>query len=165
MLRTAQLCQAGAIAVLLFLPGTMLAGQKHAGYARTMDDLREARMLLQRTNAVQNVNEGQDEVTLSIGYIDAAMADIYKETGEQGERPNESPRVDARTPWAKRLAKSLKVLEKAELDCDSEKESGGDTGLRARVLDQLDHAHSRLNVALQTVNFDYTARNLPTRND
>lgn len=164
MLRTAQLCQAGAIAVVLFLPGTMLAGQKHAGYARTMDDLREARMLLQRTNAVQNVNEGQDEVTLSIGYIDAAMADIYKETGEQGEKPNGTPRVDARLPWAGRLAKSLKVLEKAELDCDSEKDSG-DTGLRARVLDQLDHAHSRLNVALQTVNFDYTARNLPTRND
>lgn len=165
MLRTSQLCQAGAITVLLFLPGTMLAGQKHPGYARTMDDLREARTLLQRTNAVQNVNDGQDEVTLSIGYIDAAMADIYKETGEQGEKPNQTPRVDARLPWAGRLAKSLKMLEKAEVDCDSEKDNGGESGLRARVLGQLDHAHSRLNVALQTVNFDYSARNLPTRND
>ena len=164
MLKTALLCQSGAIAVLLFLPGTMLAGQRHPGYARTMDDLREARVLLQRTNAVQNVNEGQDEVSLSIGYIDAAMADIYKETGEEGQKPNESSNL-SRMPWAKRLAKSLKVLEKAQADCDSEKDSGGDTGLRARVLDQLDHAHSRLNVALETVNFDYSARNLPTRND
>jgi hypothetical protein len=164
MLRIAQLCQSGALVAILFLPGTMLGGQKHLGYARAMDDLREARVLLQRTNVVQNVNDGQDEVTLSVGYIDAAMADIYKETGEQGERPNETPRVDARASWSKRLAKSLKMLEKAELDCDSEK-GGGETGLRARVLDQLDHAHSRLNVALQTVNFDYTARNLPTRND
>lgn len=164
MLRTARLCQSGAMAVLLFLPGTMLAGQRHAGYARTMDDLREARVLLQRTNAVQNVNEGQDEVSLSIGYIDAAMADIYKETGEEGQKPNESSNL-ARMSWAKRLSKSLKMLEKAQADCDSEKDSGGDTGLRARVLDQLDHAHSRLNVALETVNFDYSARNLPTRND
>jgi hypothetical protein len=151
------------MAVLLFLPGTMLAGQRHPGYARTMEDLREARVLLQRTSGVQNVNEGQDEVSLSIGYIDAAMADIYKETGEEGQKPNESSNL-ARMSWAKRLSKSLKILEKAQADCDSEKDSG-DTGLRARVLDQLDHAHSRLNVALETVNFDYSARNLPTRND
>ena len=33
------------------------------------------------------------------------------------------------------------------------------------VLTQLDQAHTRLTVAIQTVNFDYAARNMPTRND
>ena len=165
MLRKAMLCRCGAMAMILFLPGTVLAGQKHSGYARTMDDLREARMLLQRTSQVQAVDGSQDEVSLSIGYIDAAMADIYKTTGEQGEKPSDVPRIDARLSWAKRLSRSVKLLERAQLDCDSEKDSGGNDGLRSRVLDQLDHAHSRLSVALQTVNFDYSARNMPTRND
>lgn len=165
MLRKVMLCQCGAIAVVLFLSGTVRAGQKHLGYARTMDDLREARVLLQRTSQVTAVDGSQDEVSLSVGYIDAAMADIYKTTGEQGEKPSEVPRIDARLPWAKRLSRSLKLLERAQLDCNGEKDTGGSDGLRSRVLDQLDHAHSRLSVALQTVNFDYSARNMSTRND
>jgi hypothetical protein len=165
MFGTEKLCRYGAIALALFLSGTVLAGQKHLSYARTMDDLREARVLLQRTNQTPGADGSQDEVSLSLNYIDAAMTEIYKETGEQGEKPSETPRVDARMPWAKRLSKSLKMLEKAQLDCNAEKGNGGDDGLRSRVLEELDHAHSRLSVALQTVNFDYSARNMPTRND
>jgi hypothetical protein len=49
MFRNSNVCRLGAMALVLSLPGTALAGQKHPGYARTIDDLRFARALLQRT--------------------------------------------------------------------------------------------------------------------
>jgi hypothetical protein len=165
MFRTTKMCRYGAMALVLSLPGTVLAGQKHAGYMRTMDDLRLARALLQRTNQAQTLNGSQDEVSLTIGNIDAAMAEINQEIGADRKKPRDLPRIDARMPWADRLSKSLKLLELAEQDCSTEKDKSGESGLRARVLDQLDHAHTRIRVAVETKNFDYDARNLPTRND
>ena len=144
MLRTSKLCQFGAMVLVLSLPGTILAGQKHQGYDRTMDDLRFARALLQRTNEAQAVNGSQDEISLTIANIDGAMAEIEKEIGVEGKKPRAVPRIDARMPWADRLAKSLKLLEMAQQDCSTEKDNSRDGGLRARVLNQLDrrpHAH------------------------
>ena len=165
MFRITKMCRFGAMALVLSLPGTALAGQKHPGYMRTMDDLRLARALLQRTNQAQTLNGSQDEVSLTIGNIDAAMAEINQEIGADRKKPRDLPRIDARMPWADRLSKSLKLLELAEQDCSTEKDKSGESGLRARVLDQLDHAHTRIRVAVETKNFDYDARNLPTRND
>jgi hypothetical protein len=165
MFRTSKMSRLGAMALVLSLPGTALAGQKHPGYVRTMDDLRWARALLQRTNEAQNLNGEQDEVSLTIANIDGAMAEIDKEIGVEGKKPQALPRIDARMPWADRLTKSLKLLEMARQDCSTEKDNSGDGGLRARVLDLLDHAHTRITVAIATKNFDYNARNLPTRND
>jgi hypothetical protein len=165
MFRTSKLCRFGALALVLSLPGTILAGQKHTGYDRTMDDLRWARALLQRTNEAQTVNGSQDEISLTIANIDGAMAEIEKEIGPEGKKPRAVPRIDTRMPWADRLAKSLKLLELAQQDCRTEKDNSGDGGLRARVLNQLDDAHTRITVAIATKNFDYNARNLPTRND
>jgi hypothetical protein len=165
MFRSSKMCRFGAMALVLSLPGTALAGQKHPGYARTMDDLRLARALLQRTNEAQAVNGSQDEVSLTIGNIDASLAEINQEIGAQGKKPHSLPRIDARMPWAERLARSLKLLEMAKQDCNTEKDNAGDSGLRARVLDQLDHAHTRITVAIETKNFDYNARNMLTRND
>jgi hypothetical protein len=51
------------------------------------------------------------------------------------------------------------------MECSREKDDSGYAGLQARVMSRLDHAHDRLRVAIDTVNFDYSARNLPTRND
>jgi hypothetical protein len=165
MFRSSKMCRFGAMALVLSLPGTALAGQKHPGYARTMDDLRLARALLRRTNEAQALDGSQDEVSLTIGNIDASMAEISQEIGEQGKKPHSLPRIDARMPWAERLARSLKLLEMAKQDCSTEKDNVGDGGLRARVLDQLDHAHTRITVAIETKNFDYNARNMLTRND
>ena len=165
MFRITKMYRFGAMALVLSLPGTALAGQKHPGYMRTMDDLRLARALLQRTNQAQTLNGSQDEVSLTIGNIDAAMAEINQEIGADRKKPRDLPRIDARMPWADRLSKSLKLLELAEQDCSTEKDKSGESGLRARVLDQLDHAHTRIRVAVETKNFDYDARNLPTRND
>jgi hypothetical protein len=165
MFRIKKMYRFGAMALVLSLPGAALAGQKHPGYMRTMDDLRLARALLQRTNQAQTLNGSQDEVSLTIGNIDAAMAEINEEIGADRKKPHDLPRIDARMPWADRLSKSLKLLELAEQDCSTEKDKSGDSGLRARVLDQLDHAHTRIRVAVETKNFDYDARNLPTRND
>jgi hypothetical protein len=165
MFRITKVCRFGAMALVLSLPGTALAGQKHPGYMRTMDDLRLARVLLQRTNEGQNLNGSQDEVSLTIGNIDSAMQEINKEIGADRKKPHDLPRIDARMPWAERLSKSLKLLEMAQLDCRTEKDNSGDSGLRARVLDQLDHAHTRITVAIETKNFDYNARSMPTRND
>jgi hypothetical protein len=165
MFRTTKMCRFGAMALILSLPGTALAGQKHPGYMRTMEDLRWARALLQRTNEAQTLNGSQDEVSLTIGNIEAAMTEIDKEIGADRKKPHDLPRIDARMPWADRLSKSLKLLEMAQLDCRTEKDNSGDSGLRARVLDQLDHAHTRITVAIDTKNFDYDARSMPTRND
>lgn len=165
MSRTSKLCRLGAMAIVLSLPGTILAGQKHSGYDRTMDDLRFARALLQRTNDAQTLNGSQDEISLTIANIDGAMAEIEKEIGAEGKKPRAVPRIDARMSWADRLAKSLKLLEMAQQDCGMEKDKSGDGGLRARVLNQLDDAHTRMTVAIATKNFDYNARNMPTRND
>jgi len=159
------MCRFGAMALVLCLPGTILAGQKHQGYDRTMDELRLARALLQRPNEAQAVNGSQDEISLTIANIDGAMADIEKEIGAEGKKPRAVPRIDARMPWADRLAKSLKLLEMAQQDCGTERDNSGDGGLRARVLNQLDDAHTRMTVAIATKNFDYNARNMPTRND
>ena len=165
MFRTSKMCRFGALALVLSLPGTALAGQKHPGYDRTMDDLRWARALLQRPNEAQAVNGSQDEISLTIVNIDGAMADIEKEIGVEGKKPHAVPRIDARMSWADRLSKSLKLLEMAQQDCGTEKDNSGDGGLRARVLNQLDDAHTRMTVAIATKNFDYNARNMPTRND
>ena len=165
MFRSSKMCRFGAMALVLSLPGTALAGQKHPGYARTMDDLRLARALLQRTNEAQAVNGSQDEVSLTIDNIDASMEEINQEIGAQDKKPHSLPRIDAHMPWAERLVKSLKLLELAKQDCSTEKDNAGDSGLRARVLDQLDHAHTRITVAIETKNFDYNARNMLTRND
>jgi hypothetical protein len=165
MFRISKMFRFGAMVFVLTLPGTALAGQKHPGYMRTMDDLRLAHALLQRTNEAQTLNGSQDEVSLTIANIDGAMAEIDKEIGTGGKKPHNLPRIDARMPWSERLSKSLKLLELAQQDCRTEKDNSGDSGLRARVLDQLDHAHTRITVAIETKNFDYTARDLPTRND
>jgi hypothetical protein len=165
MFRTSKMCQFGAMALVLSLPGTALAGQKHPGFDRTMDDLRFAHALLQRTKEAQTVNGQQDEISLTIANIDGAMAEIDKEIGAEGKKPHALPRIDPRMPWADRLSKSLKLLEMAQQDCRTEKDNSGDGGLRARVLNQLDDAHTRITVAIATKNFDYNARNMPTRND
>jgi hypothetical protein len=131
-----------------------------------MDDLRLARALLQRPNEAQTLNGAQDEVSLTIGNIDAAMTEIERESGAEGKKkPHGVPRNDARLSWADRLSMSLRLLEMAQQDCSTEKDNSGSSGLRARVLDELDHAHTRLTVAVVTKNFDYNARNMPTRND
>ena len=165
MNRTSRLFQFGAMAVALSFSGTALAGQKHPGYLRTMDDLRVARMLLQRTNETKSANPPEDEVTLTVGYIDAAMAEIDKEINVDQKKLHAMPPISPRMTWADRLSESLKLLERAELDCSKEKDGSGNAGLHARVLGLLDQAHTRMTVAIQTKNFDYDARSLPTRND
>src|ERR1700687_5504888 len=148
MFRITKMCRFGAIALVLSLPGTALAGQKHPGYMRTMGDLRLARALLQRTNEAQTLNGSQDEISLTIANIDRAMAEIDKEIGAEGKKPHAPPRIDTRMPWADRLSKSLKLLELAQQDCRTEKDNSGDGGLRARVQNQLDDAHTRITVAI-----------------
>jgi len=165
MFRTSKRCLFGAMALVLSLAGTALAGQKHPGYMRSMDDLRLARALLQRTNEAQTLDGSQDEVSLTIANIDGAMAEIEKEIGVDRKKPHSLPRIDTRMPWAERLSKSLKLLELAEMDCGKEKDNPGDLGLQARVFNLLDQAHTRITVAIETKNFDYNARNMPTRND
>jgi hypothetical protein len=132
---------------------------------RSMDDLRLSRALLQRTNEAQTLDGSQDEVSLTIANIDGAMAEIEKEIGVDRKKPHGLPRIDTRMPWAERLSKSLKLMELAKQDCSKEKDNAGDSGLQARVFNLLDQAHTRITVAIETKNFDYNARNMPTRND
>jgi hypothetical protein len=165
MFRTFKVCLFGTMALVLSLFGTAQAGQKHPGYLRTMDDLRLARALLKGTNGAQALNGSQDEVSLTIGNIESAMAEIDKGIIAKAKKPQAIPQIDARASRAERLTKSLRLLEKAREDCGKEKDDAGDLGLQARVFDLLDQAHTRITVAIQTINFDYSARNMPTRND
>jgi hypothetical protein len=165
MLSTSKLFQIGAICLVLCLSGTVMAGQKHSGYSRTMDDLRLARTLLQRPGQEPVINGSEDEVSLTIGNIDAVMAEIEKEIGPDRKKSRALPRINPRMKWGERLNESLKLIEMAELDCNKEKDGPSDAGLQARVFNLLDQAHTRMTVAIETINFDYNARNLPTRND
>ncbi len=164
MLRSSKLCLNIAIALVLSFPCAALAGQKHQGYVRVLDDLRMARALLQRTGD-QNQNGPQDEVSLAIANIDGAIDEINKEANVKGGSSRDLPAIDAHMQWADRLSTSMRMLDKAMLDCSKEKDNPGNAGLQAKVLSRLDRAHDRIRVAIDTVNFDYTARNLPTRND
>jgi hypothetical protein len=165
MLRSLKLCTNVSIALVLFLSGTALAGQKHLGYSRALDELRTARALLQRTNALKVADTQQDEVSLAIGNIDGAISEISKQITGNGSDPQEIPKVDSRLKWPQRLSQSYKMLAMAKLDCSTEKDKSGDAGLQKKVLDRIEEAHDRIRVAIDTVNFDYTARNMPTRND
>jgi hypothetical protein len=165
MFKTAKICLMAVGALSLALPSATLAVQGHASYERALNDLRVARALLQRTNDAQPSNGPDDEATIAIKNIDAAIAEIAKEPGADGKKSNEPPRVDLRMPWAKRLAESLKLLDKAQQDCGKEKDSAGDAGLQAQILDHIDQAHNRIKVAIETINFEYSARDMSTRND
>jgi hypothetical protein len=165
MFRSIKLGIIVTVALLLVISGTALAGQKHVAYERTLDDLRTARALLQRANAPQTADGQQDEVSLAISNIDGAIAEISKEAAVNAANPQDIPKGDSRMKWSQRLSKSFKLLDKAKLDCSTEKDNSGDAGLQKRVLDRIDEAHNRIRVAIDTVNFDYSARNMPTRND
>ena len=153
------------ICMLLSLPSGAFASHSHPGYNHAVDDLRLARALLQRPNGVQHPNGWQDEVSLTIGHIDMAVKEIEEGVGASRSKPHELPRIDPHMTWAERLDQSLRLLERAEWDFAKEKDDAASTGLKGRIFDLLDQAHTRLSVAIQTVNFDYSARNIPTRND
>ena len=165
MFRKSKFCRCGVLALTLCLSGTALAGQKHPGFVRTEDDLRLARALLQRKSTNLPEDGSQDEVSLTIANIDNALAQIDEEVGADHKKPRAVPRINPHMAWGERLAESMRLLEKAEQDCSKEKENGSDAGLHERILSLLEQSHTRLTVAIQTKNFDYTARNLPTRND
>lgn len=164
MRRNSTIVSLATLALCLSVTGPAQAGQKHPGYSRALGDLRLARALLQRPSVSLAATGQQDEVTLTIGNIDSVTDEISKELTPSKKAPA-VPRIDPRTPWGQRLAESLRLLESAREECSKERNNGGDAGLRARVLDQLDQAHTRITVAIETVNFDYSARDLPTRND
>jgi hypothetical protein len=165
MFRTSKMCRFGAMALVLSIPGTALAGQKHSGYSRTMDDLRLARALLQRTNQPQTLDGEQDEVSLAMSHIESAISEMNIESILNGKKRSDLPRIDARMPWAERLSRSSRLLEQAREDCAGEKDKTGSVGLQARVLDQIEQAQNRIRIAIEIVHFDYSARSMSTRDD
>jgi hypothetical protein len=165
MFRTSRLCALGMICLAVILPASAFAGHHHPGYQHAMDDLRLALALLQRPAGAQAVNKSPDEVSLTITDIEGAVKEISEEVGPDLGKTHETPRFDARMPWKDRLVQSLRLLERAELEYGKEKGSDGKAGSKAKAFDLLDEAHTRISVAIQTVNFDYSARNVPTRND
>lgn len=165
MFRTAKFGLLGLICMFLSLPSSAFAGHSHPGYVRAVDDLRLAQALLQRPAGAQPANGWQDEVSLTIGHIDSAVKEIEESTGASHAKPHDIPRINPHMTWAERLDQSLRLIERAEWDFAKEKDDTANAGLKARLFDLLDQAHTRLSVAIQTVNFDYSARNIPTRND
>jgi hypothetical protein len=171
MLRTLKVCSLAAILLALTLPAAAFPGLKHKApnSSRTVEDLRLARALLQRSNEPNSLpnslNDAQDEVSLTMANIDKALAEIDQEGVSAQKNPRTTQRIDPRMLWREHLAESLRLVEQAQLDCVKEKAIAGNADLHARVMAQLDEARTRIAVAIQTVNFDYSARNLPTRND
>jgi hypothetical protein len=150
--------------LFLSMPGATFAAQHHTGYVRSMEDLRAARALLQRANKISTAEGSQDEVSLAITNIDAAIAEISNEV-PLDKNAQEAPKVNPSMTWSARLSMSMKMLDRARLDCSKEKDNAANAGLQSRVFASIDHAHDRIRVAIDTVNFDYSARNMPTRND
>lgn len=165
MLRTTRIALIASFGLLISVPGAVFAAQHHAGYARSMDDLRTARALLQRADQVSTAEGSQDEVSLAIGSINAAIAEISKEAAVSDKNTPEPLKVNARMTWQARLSMSLRLLDRAKLDCSKEKDDSANAGLQSHVMASIDQAHDRIRVAIDTINFDYSARNMPTRND
>ncbi len=122
------------------------------------------RALLQRANNVSTVDGSQDEVSLAISSIDGAISEINKEAPAGNKQPD-APKIDSRMHWSDRLSMSFKMLDRAMFDCSKEKDNSGKTEVQSRVLASIAQAHDRIRVAIDTVNFDYSARNMDTRND
>jgi len=165
MFRITRMGPLAAIALALSLSLAASAGQKHQGYVRALDDLRTARALLQRAGDAKVSNGSQDEVSLALSNIDEAIAQINTESPDNGKKSHDVSGIDAHTKWSSRLSMSFRMLDQAKLDCSKEKDDAGDAGLQARVQGLIDQAHNRIRVAIDTANFDYSARSLPTRND
>jgi hypothetical protein len=155
----------GLACLLLILPGSAFASHGHPGYEHAMDDLRLAQLLLQRSDVAPAGNGWQDEVSLTKDSIEQAMKQMDAAMGGDRGKQSDLPRLDARMAWAERLNQSLRLIERAETDCSREKDGAENAGTKARIFDLLDQAHTRLSVAIQTVNFDYNLRHIPTRND
>jgi len=152
------------LACLLLVPASAFASHGHPGYEHAVDDLRLAQLLLQRSDIAPAANGWHDEVSLTMDSIGEAMKQMDAAVGG-GRGKSSLPRLDPHMAWAERLNQSLRLIERAEWDCSREKDGSGNAGLKARIFDLLDQAHTRLSVAIQTVNFDYNLRHLPTRND
>lgn len=151
--------------LLLLVPASAFASHGHPGYQHAMDDLRLAQLLLQRSDIAPAASGWRDEVSLTMDNLDEAMKQLDAAAGGDRGKPSDLPRLDARMAWTERLNQSLRLIERAEMDCSREKDGSGSAGSKARIFDLLDQAHTRLSVAIQTANFDYNLRHLPTRND
>jgi len=165
MFRATRLGLIASMGLLISIPCVTPAAQHHSGYVRAMEDLRLARALLQRGSMGPSAADSQDEVTLAISNIDGAMSEIMKQALPNEKKAQNVPKFDTRMTWSDRLSVSFRLLDRAKLDCSKEKDNSGNAGVQTRVLASIDEAHGRIQVAIDTVNFDYSARNIPTRND
>jgi hypothetical protein len=164
MFRIKRMGLIASVGLLISIPCATPAAQHHTGYVHTLEDLRMARALLQRANKVSDTDGPQDEVSLAISSIDAAISEINKEASV-GDKQADAPKIDTRMQWSARLSMSFKMLDRATFDCSKEKDNSGKLELQSKVLASIEQAHDRIRVAIDTVNFDYSARNMDTRND
>jgi hypothetical protein len=165
MFRTTRIGLIASIGLLISIPCATPAAQHHTGYVHTLEDLRMARALLQRPDKVSTADGSQDEVSLAISSIDGATSEIGKEAPAGDKQPQDAPKFDTRMSWSARLSMSFKMLDRAMFDCSKEKDNSGKSDLQSRVLASIEQARDRIRVAIDTVNFDYSARNMDTRND
>jgi hypothetical protein len=164
MFRITRMGLIASIGLLISIPCATPAAQHHTGYVHTLEDLRMARALLQRADKVSTTDGSQDEVSLAISSIDGAISEINKEA-PVGDKQADAPKIDRRMQWSARLSMSFKMLDRAMFDCSKEKDNSGKSDLQSKVLASIEQAHDRIRVAIDTVNFDYSARNMDTRND
>jgi hypothetical protein len=164
MFRTTRIGLIALTGLLVSIACATPAAQHRTGYVHTLEDLRMARALLQRPDKVSTTDGTQDEVSLAIGSIDGAIAEIDKEM-PAGDKQPDPPKFDTRMRWSARLSMSFRMLDRAMFDCSKEKDTSGKSELQSRVLASIEQAHDRIRVAIDTVNFDYSARNMDTRND
>lgn len=144
------------IAMVMSLPAAARPASSHSHYVRTLQDLSVARVLLQRTAATQPGKDQPDEVKLAVASIDSAIAEINGASVTNGAPNSDAVQIDARDSWETRLAKSAEMLDRAEQDLSRGKDDSGVEGLQTRVMAQIDQARTRIRVAIETVNFNYS---------
>jgi hypothetical protein len=164
MFRITRMGLIASIGLLISIPCATPAARHQTAYVRTLEDLRMARALLQRADKISTPDSPQDEVSLAISSIDGAISEINKEAPTEDKQPD-VPKFDTRMPWSARLSMSFKMLDRAMFDCSKEKDNSGKTELQSKVLASIEQAHDRIRVAIDTIYFDYSARNMDTRND
>jgi len=110
----------------------------HPAYVHALEDLRVARMHLERTEPATRQTAWDESV--AIREIDAAIHEVREAAIDDGKEVNRRTPVDARMDWPGRMHRALELLHRARADCLREEDNNYARDLQQRALHHIDAA-------------------------
>jgi len=130
----------GLLALVLVSGASAQAGfaqENHPAYLKALEDLRAARWLLQQVPP--HWVRANDELN-AIRSIDEAIAQIRRESIDDGRDANFNPRIDEKPDRPRRLQDVQSFLGRARADIEQEPDTGRIRGLRGRAAGSIEAA-------------------------